>query len=62
MLIAFLLSLWCHKLVSDCMAHGQQFSREIQFLKLPHFWKVAGTTAIWHCCLADVLSRGWVDA
>jgi hypothetical protein len=53
LLLAFLLLLGCHKLVSDCMAHGHfhyhRFSRDIQLLKkLPHFWKVAVTTAILH--------------
>jgi hypothetical protein len=41
LLLAFLLLLGRHKLVSDCMAHGHQFSTDIQVLKLPHFWKVA---------------------
>jgi hypothetical protein len=30
------------------MAHGHQFFTDIQLLKLPHIWKVAVTTAIWH--------------
>jgi hypothetical protein len=51
--LAFLLWLGCHKLASDSMAHGHfhgyQFSTDIQkLLTLPHFWKVAVTTAIWH--------------
>jgi hypothetical protein len=52
LLLAFLLLLGCHKLVSDCMAqghtHGHQFSTNIQILKLQYFLKVAVTTAIWH--------------
>jgi hypothetical protein len=48
LLLAFLLLLGCHKLVSDYMAHGHQNSTDIQLLKLPHFWKVAETTAIWY--------------
>jgi hypothetical protein len=50
LLLAFLLLQGCHKLVSD--GHGpflgHQFSIDIQLLKLPHFWKVTVTTAIWH--------------
>jgi hypothetical protein len=53
-LLAVLLLLVCHKLVSDCMAHshfhGHQFSTDIQLLNLPHFCKVAVTTAICHRC------------
>jgi hypothetical protein len=48
LLLAFLLLLGCHKLLSDCMAHGHQFSMDIQLVKLPHIWKVAVATAIWH--------------
>jgi hypothetical protein len=50
LLLAFLLLLGCHKLVSGCMAHGHQFSADIQvqLLKLPFSVKVAVTTAIWH--------------
>ncbi len=40
--------LGCHKLVSDRMAHGHQFSTAIQLLKLPHFWEVAVPTVIWY--------------
>jgi|688.fasta_scaffold570671_1 hypothetical protein len=32
------------------MAHSPQFSTDIQLVKLPHFWKVAVTIAIWHRC------------
>jgi hypothetical protein len=49
LLLAFLLG--CHNFVSDWMAHGHfpdhQFSKDIQVLKLRHFWKVAMTTALW---------------
>ncbi len=37
--------------VSDCIHahfHWHRYSTNIQLLKLPHFWKVAVTTAIWH--------------
>jgi hypothetical protein len=50
LLLAFLLLLGCHKLVFDCMVHGHQFSIDFQIIKLPYFWKVAVTTAIWHRC------------
>jgi hypothetical protein len=32
------------------MDHSPQFSTDIQLVKLPHFWKVAVTLAIWHRC------------
>jgi hypothetical protein len=42
------------------MAHGHfqghQFSTDIpRLLKLPHFWKVAVTTAIWHRRVVKIL-------
>jgi hypothetical protein len=52
LLFAFMLLVGFHKLVSDWMAlghfHSNQFSTDIQLVNVPHFWKVAVTTAIWH--------------
>ncbi len=41
-----------------CHFHGHLFSTAIQRVKLPHFWKVAETTAIWHRWWGGVASCG----
>jgi hypothetical protein len=55
LLLAFVLLLGCHRLVSDCMAHSRQFSTDIHLVKLLHFFKVVVTIAIWQRCSKIVM-------